>query len=72
MYARISAEDGKKLYHATAEGEAFLKENQASLDAIQSRIDGIARERRVTPDPRVIRAIENLKTALRLRLAKLD
>ena len=68
-FARITAEDGKKLYHATAEGEAFLKANKASLDAIQARIDGIARERRVVPDPRVIRAIENLKTALRLRLA---
>jgi DNA-binding PadR family transcriptional regulator len=68
-FARITAEDGKKLYQATAEGEAFLKANQASLDAIQARIDGIARERSVVPDPRIIRAIENLRTALRLRLA---
>ena len=68
-FARITAEDGKKLYQATDEGTAFLKTNQASLDTIQARIDGIARERSVVPDPRVIRAIENLKTALRLRLA---
>lgn len=68
-FARFTAEDGKKLYHATVEGESFLKANQASLDAIQARIDGIARERSVVPDPRVIRAVENLKTALRLRLA---
>jgi DNA-binding PadR family transcriptional regulator len=67
--AAITAEDGKKLYRATDEGEAFLKANQAALDAIQARIDGIARERGVVPDPRIIRAIENLKTALRLRLA---
>src|SRR5271168_1903246 len=68
-FACVTAEDGKKLYRATAEGEAFLKANQASLDAIQARIDAIARERSVVPDPRIIRAIENLRTALRLRLA---
>jgi DNA-binding PadR family transcriptional regulator len=68
-YASLTVEDGKKLYQATAEGEAFLKANQAAVEAIQARVDGIARERSVVPDPRIIRAIENLKTALRLRLA---
>jgi DNA-binding PadR family transcriptional regulator len=68
-FARITAEDGKKLYQATAEGEAFLKANQTALDTIQARIDAIARERSVVPDPRIVRAIENLRTALRLRLA---
>jgi DNA-binding PadR family transcriptional regulator len=68
-FAAITAADGKKLYQATAEGEAFLQANQASVEAIQARIDGIARERSVVPDPRIIRAIENLKTALRLRLS---
>jgi DNA-binding PadR family transcriptional regulator len=68
-FARVTAEDGKKLYQATEEGAAFLTANQASLHAIQARIDAVARERNVTPDPRIIRAIENLKTALRLRLA---
>jgi DNA-binding PadR family transcriptional regulator len=67
-YASISAADGKKLYHITAEGEAFLQASAASVDAIQARIDGVARERGAAPDPRIIRAIENLKTALRLRL----
>jgi DNA-binding PadR family transcriptional regulator len=66
--AAITAADGKKLYQATTEGETFLKANQPSIDAIQARIDGIARERGIVPDPRIIRAIENLKTALRLRL----
>ena len=68
-FASVSAEDGKKQYQATPEGEAFLKANQPSVDAIQARIDGIARERAVVPDPRIVRAIENLRTALRLRLA---
>ena len=68
-FASSTAEDGKKLYQATPEGEAFLNANRAAVDAIQARIDGIARDRNVVPDPRIIRAIENLKTALRLRLA---
>ncbi|HEY0185375.1 MAG TPA: PadR family transcriptional regulator [Rhodopila sp.] len=67
--AGVAAENGKKLYHATAEGTAFLTAHQTEIDAIQARIDGIARERGAVPDPRIIRAIENLKTALRLRLA---
>ena len=68
-FAQSTAEQGKKLYHATPDGKAFLSANQATLDVIQARIDMIARERGVVPDPRIIRAIENLKTALRLRLA---
>jgi DNA-binding PadR family transcriptional regulator len=68
-FARVSAEDGKKLYQATDEGIAFLKANQSAVETIQVRIDGIARDRSVVPDPRILRAIENLKTALRLRLA---
>jgi DNA-binding PadR family transcriptional regulator len=68
-FASVAAEDGKKLYRATEDGAAFLRANQAAVDAIQARIDGIARERSIVPDPRIIRAIENLKMALRLRLA---
>jgi DNA-binding PadR family transcriptional regulator len=68
-FASVTAEDGKKLYQATKAGQALLKANQATVDAIQARIDGIARNRSTVPDPRIIRAIENLKTALRLRLA---
>jgi DNA-binding PadR family transcriptional regulator len=69
-FASIAAQDGKKLYQATAEGVAFLQANQAAVETIQARIDGIARERSVVADPRIIRAIENLRTALRLRLAQ--
>lgn len=68
-YAAGAAEDGKKLYRATPEGEAFLRANAATAEAIETRIGAIARERNVVPDPRIVRAIENLKTALRLRLA---
>jgi DNA-binding PadR family transcriptional regulator len=68
-YATLTVGNGKKLYQATPIGEAFLETNRATVEAIQARIDAIARERSVAPDPRIIRAVENLKTALRLRLA---
>ena len=68
-FASVTADGGKKLYQATAEGEAFLRANQASLGAIQARIGALAKERSAVPAPQIIRAIENLKTALRLRLA---
>jgi DNA-binding PadR family transcriptional regulator len=68
-YATLTLENGKKLYQATPIGKAFLETNRATVETIQARIDGIARERSVAPDPRIIRAVENLKTALRLRLA---
>ena len=68
-YAAAEAEDaGRKRYRITAEGEAFLTANRAAVDALLSRIgsaggsapDGV-------PAP-VLRAMENLKVALRLRL----
>jgi DNA-binding PadR family transcriptional regulator len=68
-YAISRAADGKKLYQATVEGQAFLQANQGLVEAIQLRLDGVARDRNILPDPRIIRAIENLKTALRLRLS---
>ena len=68
-YAISRAADGKKLYQATVEGQAFLQANQGLVEAIQLRLDGVARDRNILPDPRIIRAIENLKTALRLRRA---
>jgi DNA-binding PadR family transcriptional regulator len=68
-FAAVKAEGGKKFYEATAEGAAFLLANQGTVEAIQARIDAVAEQRSHVPAPQIIRAIENLKTALRLRLA---
>ncbi len=68
-FASVTADSGKKLYQATEEGVAFLRANQAGLDAIQARIDTLAQQRSAVPAPQIVRAIENLKTALRLRVA---
>lgn len=68
-YASIAAEEsGRKLYRLTAEGEAFLVANRAAADELQSRLrpgGGPA----AAPAP-IVRAVENLKVALRLRLRR--
>jgi DNA-binding PadR family transcriptional regulator len=68
-FASVTADGGKKQYQITEEGAAYLKANQATVDAIQARIDAVAVQRNTLPPAPVLRAMENLKTALRLRLA---
>ena len=66
--AAETVDAGRKRYRITPEGEAFLAANRASIDALLARIgpagggtpDGV-------PAP-LLRAMENLKLALRLRL----
>lgn len=65
-YARPEpAEAGRKRYRLTAEGEAFLQGNAAAATALLAR--GGGGPPAGIPDP-VLRAMENLKLALRLRL----
>jgi DNA-binding PadR family transcriptional regulator len=67
-YAAIDAEEGgRKRYRITPEGEAFLVANRAAADALLSRA-GPAGPGPV-PAP-VVRAMENLKLAMRLRLRR--
>jgi len=69
-YATVSeTEGGRKLYTITDEGRAYLAENQAMVDAILARMDR-ASARSGGGSPQVMRAIENMKTALRLRMAR--
>ncbi len=70
-YARIEAEEaGRKCYRITAEGEAFLVANRAAVDELLSRA-GLAGPGGPDPVPApVVRAMENLKLAMRLRLRR--
>ncbi|TWB82836.1 DNA-binding PadR family transcriptional regulator [Nitrospirillum amazonense] len=61
-------EGGKKLYTLTESGAAFLEENRHVLAAIKERLDKISAVRGWMPPAPVVRAMENLKMALRLRL----
>lgn len=67
-YARPDAPDGgRKRYQITAEGEAFLIANRAVADELLAR-SGAGVEGPGQIPPALIRAMENLKMALRLRL----
>jgi len=65
-YAAIQTEDGnRKLYAITAEGEAFLAANRAAVDDLLARVGESGSE---PPPTSVLRAMHNLKMAVRLRL----
>ena len=67
-YAEVeAAEGGRKRYRVTAEGEAFLAQNRAAADELLARAGGV--EDQGVPAG-VIRAMGNLKLALRLRLRR--
>jgi DNA-binding PadR family transcriptional regulator len=70
-YVAIDAgETARKQYRITPEGEAFLAANRAPLDAILARIGATAADAPDATLARVLRGMENLKLALRLRLKR--
>lgn len=70
-YAAIEPEQaGRKRYRVTADGEAFLAANRGAADELLARsgpVGGLGS----APAP-VIRAMQNLKLAMRLRLRRGD
>jgi DNA-binding PadR family transcriptional regulator len=67
-HVEVAAEaNGKKLHSITDSGRAFLDANQATLAGLQAKIAEAGRAG--GPPAPVVRAMENLKTALRLRLS---
>ena len=68
----ISAEGDttRKLYTVTPEGEAHLAANKPLLDALLARMDEAGRAQGDGPAPQILRAMENLKLALRLRMTR--
>jgi DNA-binding PadR family transcriptional regulator len=70
-YATVAAGDGgKKLYAATPEGTAALAANKPTVDAIFERIDQVSAAHGGGPSPQILRAMQNLRLALKLRLAR--
>ncbi|WP_394788151.1 PadR family transcriptional regulator [Rhodoferax sp.] len=59
---------GRKLYTITPAGQAFLAENRALADAMLARMQDTGSPPTGRP-PQVVRALENFKMAVRLRLA---
>lgn len=71
-HVTASADEGgaRKLHEITAEGRACLEANRAAVDSLLARMEEAGRLHGGGPAPQVVRAMENLKLALRLRLAR--
>jgi len=70
-YARVTeGEGGKKLYSVTPEGTAALEADTATVEAIFARMAEIKAAHGGGPAPQIVRAMHNLRLALRLRLAR--
>jgi len=69
-YVTATPDGAKKLYEITDEGRAFLEANRATLDGLLERIAEFSGARGGGRSPQIMRAMENLKTALRLRMSQ--
>jgi len=69
-HVTVSAGDGaKRLHTITPEGRAYLAAYRPTLTALLGRMEEARRSHRADP-PQVLRAMENLRLALRLRLLR--
>jgi len=68
LIAAAQSEGARKSFAITDEGRAALETNKATVEAIFQRIAQVAERVGGGPAPQIIRAMENLRTALRLRL----
>src|SRR3569623_3458417 len=70
LVAVVQSEGAKKAYGVTAEGAAALEENRQTVESIFQRIAAVAERAGGGPAPQIIRGMENLRTALRLKLER--
>jgi DNA-binding PadR family transcriptional regulator len=70
-HVTVTAGDGgKKLHAITADGLANLDANRTAVEALLARMDEAGRTHGGGPAPQILRAMENLRLALRLRLSR--
>jgi DNA-binding PadR family transcriptional regulator len=65
--ATVVEEGGKRVYTITEQGKEFLAANRSSAEAAMGRMRGNGFPDGGGPAPQLIRAVQNLKMALRLR-----
>lgn len=63
-------ENGKRRYSITEEGAAAKEENAASMQALRERIEAIQKRFGGRPAPEIHRAMDNLRSAMKVRLSK--
>ena len=66
----IESDGAKKAFGVTEEGTKALADNAALVEGIFARIASVAERVGGGPSPRIVRGMENLRTALRLRLER--
>jgi DNA-binding PadR family transcriptional regulator len=70
-HIRPEAGDGsKKPYAVTEEGAAFLAANRATVEQVLARMAQVAASFGGGPAPEILRAMHNLRLALRIRLGR--
>jgi DNA-binding PadR family transcriptional regulator len=69
-HVTVEENDGKKRYSITDEGRRHLAANQPAVDAAMARMQDVNSRHGGGPAPQIIRAMENLKLALRLRMGR--
>jgi DNA-binding PadR family transcriptional regulator len=70
-YVAVSPGEGaRKLHQITDAGQAFLTANHQAVEALFVRMEAASEARGGGPAPQILRAMENLKLALRLRLSR--
>lgn len=69
-HVTVEEHEGKKRYSITGEGRAHLAAHQPAVDAAMSRMQSVNARMGGGPAPQIIRAMENLKTSLRLRVGR--
>jgi DNA-binding PadR family transcriptional regulator len=60
----------KKLYAITSEGEAAVAQNEEVTDALFARMEAVRHRFGKSVSPQIMRAMENLRLALRLKLER--
>jgi DNA-binding PadR family transcriptional regulator len=69
-HVTVEEHEGKKRYSITDEGRQFLAANQPAVDAAMARMQQVNTQHGGGPAPQIIRAMENLKLSLRLRMGR--
>ena len=70
-YAKAEeSEGGKRRYAITPEGKAFLDTQGPAVEALFARMGDVAARNQGRSAPQIMRAMENLKLALRMRMAR--
>jgi DNA-binding PadR family transcriptional regulator len=70
-YVAVNPGEGARKLHAITEaGRSFLNANRAAVDALFARMAEANQQRGAGPPPQIVRAMENLRLSLRLRLGR--